>query len=305
MTNINSNSRSDPKVFRESETLGAYLLDSSLIVTTNNLSSYNLKVIFCNDYIQIYKLPYTKTKTNNNLEVANNLKEKNIIQKIDTDNLKRTNYDRPQIIETKNIIRSKLQCQRLAKANAKEWKTFVTLTFADNITDIGMANKKFRNFVDIIQRKFKNFKYICIPEFQKRGAAHYHILTNIEYDNFTFFSKEEKNIWSRKKRKWEIFRIVNNWKHGLSQAKKLDNDIKNIVGYISKYITKDIDNRLYNRHRYFYSRNLDKPKISYLNLNNEKDQEYLKKILNKKELIYVNKYQNSYNDEEIIFEEYL
>lgn len=272
------------------------LLDSSLIVTTNNLSNYNIKVILCNDYVQVYKISDSKIKTDNSLEISNHSMKKDIIKKIDTDSLKSSTSNQLHSIETKNIIRSKLQCQRLAKANAKDWKTFITLTFAENIKDVGIANKKFRYFIDQVQRKFKELKYICIPEFQKRGAVHYHLLTNIPIDNPNLIYSQVGN---------EKFKHVKHWNEGFTSVDSLDNDIKKIIGYISKYMTKDIDNRLYNRHRYFYSRNLGKPKVSYLDLDNIKHQEYLKKLLNKKELIYTNKYQNSYNEEEVIFEEYL
>ena len=57
------------------------------------------------------------------------------------------------------------------------------------------------------------------------------------------------------------------------------NVIKKVVGYIAKYMTKDIDNRLFNRHRYFYSRNLIVPTTMYLALDNEKEQDFYKKII--------------------------
>lgn len=70
-------------------------------------------------------------------------------------------------------------------------------------------------------------------------------------------------------------------------------------------MTKDADNRLYNRHRYFYSRNLQKPKINFLNLNEPKHLEFYNRMLNEKNLIYENAYTNSYNNEIIEFKEFL
>ena len=68
---------------------------------------------------------------------------------------------------------------------------------------------------------------------------------------------------------------------------------------------RNIDNRLYNRHRYFYSRNLDKPCVSYLDISNEKHQQFYKKMLGDRTLIYMNEYQNCYTDEKIVFKEFL
>lgn len=60
-------------------------------------------------------------------------------------------------IELRNIIRSKLTCQRIAKSNTDKWETFITLTFEDNITEIKTANKKFRYFIDKVRRIKKIF----------------------------------------------------------------------------------------------------------------------------------------------------
>lgn len=269
---------------------GDLLLDSSLIVTTNK-QIYTTKIINCNDYIQIYFFPDKKSKKNIALEPL-----KDNIIKIDTDNLKKVNSKFSTKIEVKNIMRSKLACQRLAKANIDCWNTFITLTFADNVTNIKLANKKFRYFIDKIQRVCKDFKYICIPEFQKRGAVHYHLLTNIKID-------DDKLIYSQKDSK--TFYHIKYWNEGFTKVDNLKGDVKKIIGYISKYMTKDIDDRLYNCHRYFYSRNLNKPIVSYLNLNDPNHLEYFNNILNKKEVIYENNYLNPYNDETIIFQEYL
>ena len=268
--------------------LGDILLDSSLIITTNEKQLYDVKLINCGDYVQIYYLERPKIK-------SEKTQKENTFKYIDTDNLKKVNNSNDNI-EQKNIMRSKLQCQRLAKANANIWKTFITLTIAENLTDIDKANRRFRYFIDKIQRIYKDFKYICIPEFQKRGAAHYHLLTNISIDDERFIYKQVDK---------EKFKHIKYWNDGFTKVDNLEKDVKKIIGYISKYMTKNIDNRLYNHHRYFYSRNLIKPTINYLNLNEPKHLEYYLKTLSNKSLIYNNSYINSYNQELIKFNEFL
>lgn len=68
---------------------------------------------------------------------------------VNTDYLvKKENLNKERKIELKNILRSKFQLQRLVKSNEDIFKTFITLTFADNIQDIAKANKCFKNWRD-------------------------------------------------------------------------------------------------------------------------------------------------------------
>lgn len=271
--------------------LSSLLLDSSLISPTNK-QSYDYKIIICNDYVQLYKFAHSKVKKDDNKELLKDIK------KINTDNLKKTKHteNKEPNIDLKNINRSKLECQRLAKCNAEFWKTFITLTFADNVTDIKQANKRFRYFIDKIRRLDKSFKYICIPEFQKRGAVHYHLLTNVDIDDKRFIYCQDNN---------PFFKHIKYWNEGFTKVDELKNDIKKIVGYISKYMTKDVDDRLFNHHRYLYSKNLKKPYIGYLNSQDIRHTGFLNKILENRNLIYSNDYYDLFYNDVINFQEYL
>lgn len=174
----------------------------------------------------------------------------------------------------------------------EDWKTFITLTFNENIKDIEYANGKFKNFVDQIRRVKKDFKYLCITEFQKRGAIHYHMLCNISYEDNQLLYIQEDN---------KKFKHIKYWNYGFSSIEIIKDDPKKVIGYISKYMTKDIDNRLFNHRRYFNSRNLVKPYEKYLDITNEKDLELYEKITQENELIYQNDYINPYDDSKVSF----
>ncbi len=266
--------------------IGASLLDSKLIVTTN-IETYDVKLVCCGKYVQLYTFENKKFKKIKNDKGIN-------IKDIDTNNLKKMNHKDSDTILPKNIIRSKLACQRLAKCNSKDWKTFITLTIAENLTDIDKANKRFRYFIDKIQRIDKNIKYLCIPEFQKRGAVHYHLLTNIDINDKRFMYVQDDN---------PKYKHVKYWIDGFTKVDNVDNNIKKIIGYISKYMTKEIDKRLYSRHRYFYSRNLEKPSVNFLNLNNPTHLEFYHKFIKNKTVIYENQYLDIYTKETIKFQE--
>ena len=275
------------KVTKQGSNESSILLDSSLIVATS-LKTYDLKLVDCGEYTQVYLYENSKTKKEKDDELKLTKLKKCSEEKTKDNNLK--------VIEKKNIIRSKLECQRLAKTNMCEWKTFITLTFKENVTDITQANKRYHAFITKVQRVKKDFKYICIPEFQKRGAVHYHLLTNIDIDDKSLIYVQEDNL---------KFKHIKYWNDGFTSVEQMKGDTKKIVGYISKYMTKDIDNRLFNRHRYFYSKNLRKPQTSYIDLNELKHKEFYIKKLQEKDLIFEREYINPYNNESVQFLEYL
>lgn len=274
------------------------ILDSRLITATN-LKKYNIKVVDCGEYTQVYY--YQNTKFVSEKEDITELELKK--QKIDNPFEKKKEpklelpweLDFEPKIEDRNIIRSKLSCQRIAKTNSNIWETFITLTIAENELDIKKANKKFHSFITIVRKYKKDFKYIAIPEFQKRGSVHYHLLTNISFDDETLIYSQEDN---------PKFKHVKYWKHGFTKVDVMKNDVKKIVGYISKYMTKDIDNRLFGHRRYLYSQNLSIPKSSYIDTNNKIDNDFYQQKIQDKELIYQNEYINPYDGSLVTFLEF-
>ena len=70
-------------------------------------------------------------------------------------------------------------------------------------------------------------------------------------------------------------------------------------------MTKDIDNRLFGKRRYHGSQNLKQPKASFVNLDNDIDKNFYKKIIQDKELIYQNDYINPYDNQKVTFLEFL
>lgn len=276
------------------------ILDSSLISPTLFLDipkQYTIKLVDCGSYQQIYCYETSKIKR----QKKDNINELSLFK---INDLNKTNeLDSLKEIEEKNIIRSKLSCQRIAKTNMEYWKSFITLTFKENIKDVNFANKRFRYFIDKIRRVKKDFKYLCIPEFQKRGAIHYHLLSNIECGSSIIPKRPIKHLYKPSIKKYVDLEYydINYWLDGYSSAEPIKNDSKKVIGYISKYMTKDIDQRLFSKHRYFYSKNLNLPIINYIDLNNEKDYEfYIKKIKDKK-TIYQNEYIDKYNDTKVLF----
>lgn len=156
-----------------------------------------------------------------------------------------------------SLQRAKGSLKRLINANAWNWfdksgkafiPIFLTLTFAENITDIEKANYEFTKFIQKFNYKMKYkksyLKYTTVIEFQKRGAVHYHIV----FYNLPFIS-DLKN------------KLEKIWGNGFTFFSKIDK-IENVGVYMSKYMSKNVENkRLYGQKCYFSSRGLKKPKV--------------------------------------------
>lgn len=280
-----------------SDTPGYSLLDSSLIIRYKDnyfdkepKKLYNCKLIKCGEYLQVYFFNIKHAKLKKGLE--NNLvKEKNIFR-----------VGEKQYIEYKNILRAKFNLQRLVKANESIFKTFITLTFEKNVKDIREANKIFNNWLtNIRKRRKKDFAFVCVPEYQKRGAIHYHLMTNVDINDTSIIIPQKKRTKKTKNLK-HLYDVIY-WNSGFSNVFPLS-EIDNVTAYITKYMTKDIDNRLFGSRKYHYSRNLNKPQEEILNISESRDFEYLKKLTNNSELVFSNNYKNSYNLENVVFQEF-
>lgn len=140
---------------------------------------------------------------------------------------------------------------------------FVTLTFADNITDVQEANAEFTRFNKRLSWHLYGLrrnviKYICVPEFQQRGAVHYHVLYfNLPYVDF----EEVSMIWGK----------------GYLYIEGVKDGITNYAKYLAKYMNKENskgedlyevyrDRNMLNQKRYFCSRGLKRATVYKLNI---------------------------------------
>lgn len=172
------------------------------------------------------------------------------------------------------LRRARSNIRRLIATNFnKKYDKFITLTFKENMQDITKANREFTNFIKRIKRRFaeQEIKYLSVIEFQKRGAIHYHTITNLPYVE----NKELAKIW----------------RNGFVKINAIEN-VDNIGAYISKYLTKETYKReeMKGKKKYFPSRNLERPKI----LIGDEAESMLNKIKNHK-IRYKNTYNSEYN----------
>lgn len=137
---------------------------------------------------------------------------------------------------------------RLCRANLarKEPPALVTLTTRDSL-GIASGYSCLKGFLSNIRRYFgSEVVYIAVPEFQKRGAIHFHIL---------FWGLPSEVVkYERRDRV-----IQNIWALGYVDCVATDGSSK-LAGYLGKYMSKSLsDARLLNKSSYYCSRNVMRP----------------------------------------------
>ncbi len=138
----------------------------------------------------------------------------------------------------KTAQRSRITVRRYANANPQLSK-FLTLTFAENQQDLAVARYELDKFLKRVKTRYKDLQYICVVEFQVRGAIHFHMLCNLPY-----VSAEE---------------LAELWGNGFIKINRIDN-VDNVGAYITKYMTKEtFDERLAGKKCYSMSKNLQVP----------------------------------------------
>ena len=144
-----------------------------------------------------------------------------------------------------SLIRTRNEIFLLCMENASEFTSFITLTFAGNPSP-EYCYEKFRNYITYIKRLFPGFKYIAVPELQKRGVLHFHLLTNLELDKDII---KQPSKWIKKG--FNDYKVIDyynvlGWSvesgRGYSLAESVDNkdDAFKTALYLVKYITKDL-----------------------------------------------------------------
>lgn len=100
----------------------------------------------------------------------------------------------------------------------------VTLTYAENMTDVNKLYNDFRKFMQRLKYQYKNIStidYISVIEPQARGAWHSHLLLRFNDINRVYIPNAD---------------LANIWGHGFVTVKSLK-EVDNIGAYLSAYLT--------------------------------------------------------------------
>lgn len=139
----------------------------------------------------------------------------------------------------KSISRARTTVRRRLLAMSAD--RMLTLTFRENVTDIDVAWQRFKYFVRLMRHRYRDrWAYVAVPEYQKRGAVHFHLAVTGYYHVNTI-----RRLWLR-----AVGQFGGNI--DITSPKKFGKNSwnpKRIAVYLSKYITKSetVD---FNRRRY-------------------------------------------------------
>jgi hypothetical protein len=97
---------------------------------------------------------------------------------------------------------------------------WVTLTYAENMTDTKRLMRDYEKFVKKARYKYGHFEYIIACEPQGRGAWHIHMIM--------IFPGKAPYIPNNE--------MADTWSHGFTTTKKLDENISNIGAYLTAYL---------------------------------------------------------------------
>lgn len=123
--------------------------------------------------------------------------------------------------DLKSVSRSMKQGRDMINANVTEpenWK-WITLTYAENMTDSKKAYNDFKNFIRRLAKIFGFSRYIICLEPQGRGAWHIHMLLGFP-EKAPFIPNDV---------------MAKLWGHGFVKVRNLDN-IDNVGAYLTAYL---------------------------------------------------------------------
>lgn len=207
---------------------------------------YN-KFIVSGDYVEIYQYEKDIPPYRNIQKRARRAPENQVLGAPRQDTLSERQLGKRR----DHANRARLDFARRVRANLGGVDTplLLTLTYRENFTDLRAANRDLTAFFQALRyHEGPGFKYICVPEFQKRGAVHYHALV---------WGLSESVVSQERRTRF----ISTLWGQGFVFLKKTDGHEK-LSYYLAKYMAKAYtDVRLGGLKAYTASRNFAHPAI--------------------------------------------
>jgi hypothetical protein len=140
----------------------------------------------------------------------------------------------------------------------------LTLTHRENLEDRERADANLSLFLERVKAENPDWKYLAVPERQKRGSIHYHLAVHGWQD-----VRMLRRIW------WGIVGEANGNIDVRSPQKGGGGKVRwgrvNLARYMAKYIGKDLSLYEMNKKNYWHSKNVLDPVVQRVNFTNRVD----------------------------------
>ena len=148
--------------------------------------------------------------------------------------------------EERSCRRARTKVRRLAKF--KRLDTMLTLTYAANQTDRGLAQVHLAAFIRRVKRLIPGFEYVAVAEPQKRGAWHWHMAVKQLGSGYW--------VGGRYVHSWKLLRSI--WRSVIADGGNIDVQapgkpgagVHKLASYLTKYITKGFASGVKHQNRY-------------------------------------------------------
>ena len=204
------------------------------------------------DHIEIIKYG------TNRITVPSDKNDRNIKAHNDSDDEER---QKRRALEQAFRIKRKIKyyCQ------SNDFDLFWTLTLDDtkvNAKDYTYSRKRLQAWLKYQREKYGKFDFLFVPELHKSGRIHFHGVTG-KLSPPLIEARYLKSNRLIQKNGMQIYN-AENWENGFSTVSKIQSKEK-ASSYIAKYITAELIEvpGAFNQPRYFVSRGLKQPEISY------------------------------------------
>jgi hypothetical protein len=169
--------------------------------------------------------------------------------------------------DEENQVKNRARAARRAKTQVRrrckmiQADSMLTLTYRENMQDFDRYERDIKAFVTRL-RALGPFEYVMCTERQTRGALHAHMACQA-------FPKWMKNEQGIKVKSYNLIRSI--WRRVVGQdngnvdlSRPRRNGAHRIASYIAKYVSKTIDEAVFNAKSYWSSKGIPAPKKTRL-----------------------------------------
>lgn len=186
-----------------------------------------VKLVHCGDIKKVVYVGYKSGNFNDYRKISRNemvnIKTGEVIQ-CKASESRKDNIN--SLRDTVSRLRDLINCNFFGDNN----ELFITLTYGENMTDVGRLYKDFVHFYKKLKYNYKDieFRYISVIEPQGRGSWHLHLLLKALNKDYLYIDNNSV--------------LCKLWGHGFTYTERLKG-VDNVGAYLSSYLTDLFDEK--------------------------------------------------------------